>query len=181
MFRLCRTALFCIAFALPSLTHAQTVFDVSGNIQSAGFSGALTLTPTNVGDTVLASNWDISVPAIPLSNGGSLSAFIFTPANSTVSSQTQQNDLGTFTLISLYSAQTQTTLQLDMYSVFSTEPNQGSVSIFFNPQNGVTYATGSVTLTPVPESPSGILVATGLAGLAVLRRRLFKRVPAFHS
>jgi hypothetical protein len=188
MLRLSRSILFCILLALPTLTLAQTVFDVSGTIQgtgvlySVGFSGTLTLTPTDVLGGFTVSNWNISLPAIPLTNGGSLPAFVFTPANSTGSVQTQSQDEGLFTFINLNDAQTQTSLHLDFNPLNISTTNQGA-TVFDSVPNGVVDANdGSVTLSPVPEPSSGVLLATGLVGLAVVGRKLLTRpVPTLHS
>jgi len=92
-----RCALFLTIVCIPHLTLADSVFDVSGTIQGNGvlvpasFSGTLALAGSY--PTFSISDWNISIPPIQASQG-TLSAFVFNPATSTASLQTQQQDIG---------------------------------------------------------------------------------------
>ena len=185
--RLSRNILFCIVLALPSLTLAQTIFDVSGTIlqgpnvlAAANWSGTLTVTQAPSGELTV-SNWSISVPSIQLTNG-SLSGSVFNPIDSTVTVLTQVNETSFFTSFNFLDTQTGESFHIVVNPYpWNNYPVLGSSEYVFY-ENGILYtADGTTALSPVPEPSSCILLATSLAGLAAFRRKLLTRLPTFHS
>jgi hypothetical protein len=195
--RFYKLLLLAFLLCLPTLTLAQTVFDISGTIQgpvpenpsisvvgSVNFSGTFTLGYGSSQGTFTVSNWDISIPAIPLSNGSSLSALVFTPANSGGLAEGGPGDDGSIFILDFANNQENLNLQFQINFPFNINNGvaygNGLISLAFN-QNGaqdfVGGSNGGMAPSPVPEPPSAIFLATGLAGLALFgRKRLTYRL-----
>lgn len=190
--RLTRLALFCAVLALPSLTAAQTILDVSGSVPEsngtvATFSGTLTVSAQNNIVTGIES-WDIQMPPIG-SGSAALPALIFTPTNSSFF----QSPLGSAddptdwswnfdactsgsncTLLSL-GEQTNGISQALGFLPLGYFTNGQSFPVIYGNESSGNVGSASIALATTPEPSSMILVGSGLAGLVAFRRRLFAK------
>lgn len=170
-----------LSVPLPSL--ADSIFDLSGTIQGNGVSSPVSFSGTvtvSYGGPLQFSitNWNISIPSIQ-GPGGSTTALVFTPGNSTVQMGFQIDDNGSHWYVSFDNGQSSLAL------VFGAPPDPNQTNYTYGtydfPENGVYYIaqTDATLVSPVPEPSSAILLASGLAGFAAFRRKLFtRRMPA---
>jgi hypothetical protein len=164
------TALLC----LPSLTLAQTIFDVTGTLALSGATlGNLSGTIDINTQTGMVTGWSISIPEMITPYGGA-GGYVLNPADSELSlthgSGVQDLLFSNSSLPELSLVINGTTLQ-----GFAGSPIMNQSQFFFGdgrPFYDIPVTAGS--LTPMPEPSSLILTMSGLAGLAAFRRRLFR-------
>jgi hypothetical protein len=182
----CGVLLLTALLGLPSLSLAQTIFNVTGSLtlvngSLAGttvgsFSGTIDIN-TTTGNVV---SWNISMPAIPANPSyGVVGAYTFSPSDSTVyfTPSGPVNPLApgylTFSntgqeLVFAISAQS---LVGFGGASFSGGPNGSGYGLASG--EGFTMS-GTVAPSPVPEPPTLALMASGLLGMVCFRRKLFE-------
>lgn len=185
-----RSVLFLVVLCFPSLTVAQTIFDVSGTIALAngdtlgGLSGSFYL--DGYGQT---ASWNIVVPGF-VGPGGAVAGFTFNPGNSS------SFEIGPDLEASIYSIYFRTgqsgsanevELELDVPCSFDQKtPCLNGVNDFVAPSrywppgNGPAFqVSGEITpggtIAATPEPSSLVLLGSGLAALFGFGRRHLNR------
>lgn len=185
MRRLLRVVLIAPLLCLPSLTFAQTIFNVTGTLTIANgslagtmvgsFSGTIEINTTTE-DIV---SWNISMPTITAYPGSAaVGAFTFSPSNSTASflPSTVINQ-GAPGYLTISNGQFQLTFAVPNALVY---PGLAGPVVLSGGQNGSDYVApgagfsiaGTITPSPVLEPSTLVLMGSGLVGLVAFRRKL---------